>query len=323
MVSESLLPFCNDPSFKFFGFSDHKAALVSIDFSSFRRGPSFYKFNTSLLKNINFVNDVSKEIKRISSYNLNPHLCWDYIKVSVKDIAMSYGRALAFNKRITKKNLNIKLAELERHITTFPDDKNACKDLLEIQTKLELFLIQETEGARIRSGQKWAQDGEKCSKFFLNLGQQRSNANTLFSIEDSQSPTGLSSDPDVILRSLKDHFQKVYSTTPASDCNSYDNIFMDSAGANILDENDDFNLNSEISESEVLSALKLLNNNSAPGLDGLPCEIYKFFWNDLKTPLLSVFNHSFHIGHLSDSQCSSVICLHHKGKGQPREKKAS
>ena len=31
------------------GFSDHKAFALNIDFSSFQRGPSFYKFNFPLL----------------------------------------------------------------------------------------------------------------------------------------------------------------------------------------------------------------------------------------------------------------------------------
>ena len=32
------------------------------------------------------------------------------------------------------------------------------------------------------------------------------------------------------------------------------------------------------------------------------------------------FNYSFQVGHLTLSQSTGMICLHHKGKGQPREK---
>ena len=99
LVSESLIPFCRDPNIKRIGFSDHKATTVVIDFSSFKRGPSTFKFNVSLLKNIDFVNEVTCEILRIKDLELNPHLAWEYIKISIKDLAMKYGRTLAFKKK--------------------------------------------------------------------------------------------------------------------------------------------------------------------------------------------------------------------------------
>ena len=318
-VSEGLLPFCKDPYIKHYGFSDHKATTLNVDFSSFQRGPSFYKFNKCMLNNVNFVNDVTNEIERIKSFDMEPHLCWEYIKFSIKDIAITHGKSLAYNRKVEKNNLISKLTELERHITIFPSDEDALKAYNLAKNKFELNLILETEGARIRSGQKWAQDGEKCSKYFLNLEKQRSNCNTIFNIENHDCPAGFSKSPLDILTVIRNHFKSVYSSPTDSDI-THDNVFVDDSGANVLDVNDVISLNKDLSEQELLTALKSLNNNSAPGLDGLPSEIYKFFWKDIKQPLLEAFNHSFLIGELSQSQCDGVICLHHKGKGLPREK---
>ena len=69
----------------------------------------------------------------------------------------------------------------------------------------------------------------------------------------------------------------------------------------------------------MLVALKKSNNNSSPGYDGLPCEVYNFFWNQLKSPLLDCYKHSFEKGYLCSSQSQGIICLHHKGKGLSRE----
>ena len=102
--------------------------------------------------------------------------------------------------------------------------------------------------------------------------------------------------------------------------NTNDAIFLDPDGGNVLDLIDTTLLDSDLTEGELLKALKLSNNNSAPGLDGLPSEIYKVFWKDLKEPLINAFNHSFQVGYLSPSQATGMICLHHKGKGLPREK---
>ena len=42
----------------------------------------------------------------------------------------------------------------------------------------------------------------------------------------------------------------------------------------------------EITEEELLKALKKNPNNKSPGNDGITKEFYEAFWDDLKTPLL-------------------------------------
>ena len=74
-----------------------------------------------------------------------------------------------------------------------------------------------------------------------------------------------------------------------------------------------------ISENEILSALKNSKNGSSPGLDGLLSEVYKFFWNDLKKPFIECLNYSYKTELLFVSQRQGLICLLHKGKGCNRE----
>ena len=219
LVSESLTPFCKDPNIKHVGFSDHKATTLTIDFSSFKRGPSTYKFNVSLLKNIGFVNEVTSEILRIKALELDPHLGWEYIKISIKDIAMKYGRALAFKKRNAKNILIDEIESLEKKLLFDPNDLTSLKLCLNAKSRLELILSSGAEGARIRSGQKWAKEGERCSKFFLGLEKQRSNDNTIFNIETQSNPSRFSSDPLEILNTIKTYFKNVYSISPVSNTN--------------------------------------------------------------------------------------------------------
>ena len=321
LISESLIPFCKDSDIKFYGFSDHKATTLNIDFSSFKRGPSVYKFNVSLLKNVQYINEVTNEILRIKSIGLDPHLCWEYVKVIIKDIAMKYGRSLARDKRNKKYFLTNKINELEKSLSLNPSDLNSLKAYTDAKCQLELLIASEAEGARIRSGQKWALEGEKCSKFFLSLEKQRSNSNTLFKIENQSCPQGYTSDPIEILDTIQSYFKNVYSIpTNRGFSDTQDEIFTDPGGTDVLDLNDKLFLDKALTVEELLQALKLSNNNSAPGLDGLPVEVYKVFWKDIKDLLLASFNFSFQVGHLTLSQSTGMICLHHKGKGQPREK---
>ena len=50
-------------------------------------------------------------------------------------------------------------------------------------------------------------------------------------------------------------------------------------------------------------------SEKTPGSDGLPCEFYKVFWNDLAEILLNALNFSFETGKLSISQRRGIVKL--------------
>ena len=74
----------------------------------------------------------------------------------------------------------------------------------------------------------------------------------------------------------------------------------------------------EITEGEVLRALKDMSNNKSPGSDGYPCEFYKFFWQDLGHFLVRSFQQSFRSNKLSIVQRQGVITCLPKGS-KPRQ----
>ena len=64
-----------------------------------------------------------------------------------------------------------------------------------------------------------------------------------------------------------------------------------------------------LSKKECLEALKSMASEKTPGSDGLPCEFYKVFWNDLAEILLNALNFSFETGQLSISQRRGIVKL--------------
>ena len=56
-----------------------------------------------------------------------------------------------------------------------------------------------------------------------------------------------------------------------------------------------------ITKEEPLKFLEKIPNNRLPGNDGITKEFYKAFWDELKTPFLSV-NKAFKVGELSNFQ---------------------
>ena len=166
-VSQDIISFCKNPEIKTIGFSDHRAVSITLDFASFKRGQGSYKFNTNLLHNFYFVKEIKDEIKRINDLDLDAHWKWEYVKVQFKNLGMAYGRSLAKNRNFRKQYLFSLLDEIEKKLIINPDDSETVEKYNKVKQELEVIIIKETDGARLRSGQKWAEEGEKCTKYFF------------------------------------------------------------------------------------------------------------------------------------------------------------
>ena len=73
-ISDALIPYAFKVEIKNLGFSDHRAVILHADFATFKRGPSTYKMNKDLLKDINFINTIKLEIQKTAALSnvLNP-----------------------------------------------------------------------------------------------------------------------------------------------------------------------------------------------------------------------------------------------------------
>ena len=61
-LSETLVRYCTRVKMEEFGFTDHKSIVIECDFNKLEKGPGYFKFNTSLLKNVDCVNEIKNEI---------------------------------------------------------------------------------------------------------------------------------------------------------------------------------------------------------------------------------------------------------------------
>ena len=65
LVSSSLLPFIQSAEIGSSFCSDHTSINLEIDFTKFKRGTSFWKFDSSLLKEPSYVEKIKSTIKRV------------------------------------------------------------------------------------------------------------------------------------------------------------------------------------------------------------------------------------------------------------------
>ena len=253
-ITNDLIPFCMDAAIKTIGFSDHRAMTILLDFTTFKRGPGTFKFNTKLLHNTYFVDDVKQEIQNIANSNLDPHLSWEYIKIQIKSLGILYGRALGTERFNEKRSLFNQLDEIKKSLSRDPNCENTSQKYIEIniRQKLELIIMAETEGARIRSGQKWAEEGEKCTKYFLNLEKQRSKANTIFILNNHNTNKCIKKS-DEILSEIANHFENIYKTSDEilSKESLYDEQFLFEQNLVSITQKEIPHLRGDISEKDV------------------------------------------------------------------------
>ena len=201
-TSSSLLVFCRDVEVKNIGFSDHKLCTLLLDFSTFERGPSTYKLNTEILNHKQFIDEVKIKINNSLSlsneHNLDPHLTWELVKAEIRAQSISFSKNLAKNKNVEKKELTKKLSLLEEEITLHPENSYILEEIMCTKKKLELFSIKESNGAQLRAGVQFAEQGEKNNKYFLSLEKQRAKNNTIFRVKNSENCSTITGSDDIL-----------------------------------------------------------------------------------------------------------------------------
>ena len=88
-------------------------------------------------------------------------------------------------------------------------------------------------------------------------------------------------EPTKVIGEIKKYFANIYKEEK-TDKYIIDNLdrFSNTVSIPQLSDIDKEMLESEITLDEVTSALKGMNAGSSPGLDGIPTEFYKFFWEE-------------------------------------------
>lgn len=129
------------------------------------------------------------------------------------------------------------------------------------------------KGAILRSKARWAVEGDKNSKYFLQLEKHRQENNSIKEIENDDGK--LLTDSEEILNEIQNYYKKLYS------CTQINEEKMEKMGdflTNKISNEEAINCDDEISPEEIVKALNEMNKNKSPGCDGLTVSFYcKFF----------------------------------------------
>ena len=197
--------------------SDHSLVKLTLDLiETQKRGKGFWKFNNSLLtdsKYINIIKEVISDIKH-SVVMENKAQLWDFIKCRIRSETISYSIFKAKESQRKENELATLLKSLEN---TLVEDNSKHNEYVAVKQEWEGYQKEKFRGAAVRSKSKWVEEGEKNSKYFLNLEKRNYN---IKHIKKLICNTGVVlTNPKAIIEEEKNYYKKLYSSNIENNLN--------------------------------------------------------------------------------------------------------
>lgn len=208
--------------------------------------------------------------------------------------------------------MQIEILELQMNVNP---DEHIEKELRDKHIQLEELRDVKIKGQMIRARVNLIDNGEKPTKFFLNLEKKNYVNKTMkfLTLEN-----GIETNNQVkIMEETRKYYENLYRNKDEKlDLHSFNDL-IDNKMVNSLDDTLALKLEGLLQYQEVLQTLKSMKNGKTPGSDGFTVEFYKFFWTDLSYFIIRSLNFAYISEKLSVSQKLGIITLIPKGN-KPR-----
>ena len=299
--------------------SDHSLIGINCTFTEIQRGPGYWKLNCSLLTDANYINIIKSshsEYNTIQENNdINLCLKWEMIKMEIRKQSIIYSS--------TKKKAKIKEQnQIETIINTLENKDNLSEEdatkIQENKDKLTELYNDKIRGAMLRSNALHYEQGDRPSKYFLNLEKSKQSKKSIHKLINNEG-TELTNRSD-ILNEIGNYYKALYKRQNTMDTARPEikEMFLGQNGVTKLTQELKNSCEGEITLDELQKALKTSKNNKSPGIDGIPYEFYKMFWPYICESLLKSLNYSYTHGQLSINQRRGIISLMPKGNKDVR-----
>ena len=309
--------------------SDHSMVTLALEFGKQKVKKGFWKFNTSLLKDKKYADEINAEILNVLMEYAADHydktlihemdrkdielkvpdkVFLDFLLMKIRGKTIAYATMKKKLKEEKEKQLIKDIENIERH-------QKSEIDLTELENKnaeLKEIRQQKMEGILLRCKSRWITDGEKISKYFCNLEKRNYISKQMTKLVDSN---GLRlEDENKIISEVTSFYKNLYSERDTEDCNIQAMV----KELPKLSDTEKCSLEGEITLEEAGYALKSMNNEKSPGTDGFSAEFFKFFWNQIGPFVVRSLNEAYQDGELSATQKEGLITCIPKGD-KPKE----
>ena len=143
-----------------------------------------------------------------------------------------------------------------------------------LKNDLELIYDHVAEGVRLRSKCDWYEQGEKSTKFFLNLEKQRDNQSRIRKLIVNEKERNNETE---ILNQIKLFYDTLFQNPSQKDSVDDINDFLNTLDILKLSTDQIILCDIELTEKDLYHSMKSMKNVKSPGNDGLTKEFYVTF----------------------------------------------
>lgn len=285
--------------------SDHAMVSISLRSIQEQRGPGCWRFDCTLLHSQLFVAAMSKFLQEHGPDpdSSSPQADWDFLKYEIRKFTREYVQK-------EQSRTKVRVAELKKIMSMKGvdsiEDSDAEEEFLAAKRELAELELMKANRTILRARANWASQGERPTKYFLNLEKRKSRNRTISQVFDDDG--NLTPNPKKILETTKSFFSRLYGGVPM-DPDKVDGLDWDGINIPQISEDERNSLEEPYSEQELYKALKKMNLGKCPGSDGIPVEFYLRFWDLIKMPLMNSLHQGIMQGELSTEQKRGIITL--------------
>ena len=306
-ISKNLEYFVKDTRYEINYFSDHlfQQKLVLIQNKKLKWGSGIWRNNVSHFKELRLEELISELFYRAKNEKVefdSIHSWWDYVKSKIRNLLQFYDREMAKKRKTDLDSLNrLLLTDInegdvyEEAVQNINKIKNTHKDF-------EIVTLHRND----------IEYGEKHTSFFFNMLKQRKSKKNIREVVWLDKKLTERND---IMNSVHDFYSNLWGISSMEDGNEQDQFLeiYDDLPMPIDDESDeDSNTEDYITIDEIKWAISDMENNKAPGPDGIAKEFYAQYWDIVKVELVEIFNNSLFFGTLCKTWKEVIVKLIYK-----------
>lgn len=318
-ISKPLFELISETDMIPFPLSDHRAVSCSLQVKSGQTKAPRWRFNTSLLQNDIFKNELREELDFFISVNKpsvsDPRILWEVVKGCIRNKTISFASRLNKEKNNRVHLLETEIALIEQKMLTHITQEN-IKKRHELLEELSELLRQKAEFQIHRTRQKHYLNDARPSRL-LALKIRKSEKLATIPAITTENGT-ITTDPVGINKVLKKFYQQLYASEVTHNSDTCGQ-FLNSLNLTKISPEMACSLEKLITLEELTNAINSMNKDRSPGLDGIPPELYSAFWSQLGPLLLNMINFSISQGSFTDGSNVAIISLLLKKDKPPTE----
>ena len=295
LISQSMLKFVSQSLIGVLGGGDHCAIKLDLNFSDAKK--NMFRFPPSLLTDKLYRLKLKERIEQLVQDNAEAcdQTLWELIKCEVRTIAVKH---VKHSRKIDRSLVvEVERKAREQRIEQTMQEANSVIDD-EIDT---LFEKSDKERLQKNWANKYGKSGTASKYFFRKIKNRLKYVDVL----QLRNVNGDLSKHNVeVLNIAAEFYDSLYKFRPITSSTSWSDTVLPQ-----IDEMDIRDLDKDITELELVKALKTLRKGRAPGNDGLTVEFYLHYWDLIGTFFHRALLDSINKKLLGSSQRDGLIKL--------------